>query len=94
MSHRALRQKLRTGFVEMLFLKIKEQNNAVFQQRFVPLSVISLVPQAPQEDATSIGAHIFDSVKNMRSIFEMTTINKQDELAKFYRGEIHHLAIL
>jgi hypothetical protein len=46
------------------------------------------------KDAAPIGAHIFDTVKNMKSIFEIITINKQNELAKFYRGEIHQLVIL
>jgi len=41
-----------------------------------------------------IRAHIFDVDKNMSCIFEITTIDKQNEPAKFYRGEIHRLMIL
>ena len=58
------------------------------------LSRFPLYLRKKAQDAAAIGAHIFNKIKNMSCIFEIRTIDKQNERAKFYRGEIHRLMIL
>jgi hypothetical protein len=90
------------SFRRNLILILKQKHLAFLEALFPLFASISLVEKTRQDfhytrakrTGESIGAHIFDTVKNRRIIFEITAINKQNELAKFYRGEIHHLMIL